>query len=571
MYSKFFESLSREGKTLVLEAMERLAPNYDEESGMVCYGRRGRKAPGARPSMYYALGLMLLNEEGCAEKTEKICRGVIDMQINAPKEIFHGVYHHYGQPVPKEGVMDYERLGLYGRYFTDLFYEKTVNAFRRNLLKDDRFKDQALEIEGLLNRAVVSEFPIVWTTYEPNSREFILMCFTMLLEHFSDKLSPACIKAIEDSSRIALEGAIMRSKSNFNPLNTNIQCMHVFTVDYFGRYFKKPEYCAYALQYAEEMTAKYLKYHSAAEFNSPTYCSVDLSTLGFWRRYGSCDRLKELGEILESGLWRDLMEFYNPAMMNISGPYSRAYELEMSKHTSYHAMMYWAMGEEKFPWHPFTAESTSNPLLVFGGVNMPEDAKEAVFAPKEDYVIYHRFRELSERGEPGNNDALCTATGWITPDLMIGAMAGSENPSHQLHPLVLFWRGEKGLGTIKVLRRTRAPEHKMNHLHTVYFNAKADRTHMEMDVDIAVNRDIEVFFEIEYPGIRDAAEITPELWKLPGLNLKMASKGPEMFVEKDCEVWGAEPGNVIRVCYLGEVDKPETMKMHFDMDVELVK
>lgn len=574
MYSAFYNSLSKEGKVLVNDAVRELEKSYDPKEGMAGYRFGDTFYPGGRPSMYYALGLMLLGEDGCAEKTERICSAVIASQINEPNEIFHGCYHHKGAPECPCGVMDYKKLGVYGRYFTDLFYERNMNAFRLNLKADPRFAPYANEIEKLYDKAVVSQYPIVWTSYEPNSREFILMCFAMLLEHFSDKLSKECVASIERSCKIALEGAITRSSTNFSPLNTNIQCMHVFTLDYFGIRFNIPSYCEYALKYAEKMTEKYLQYHAAAEFNSPTYCSVDLATLGFWRRYGSNARLRELGEILESGIWRDMMEFYNPAMMNFCGPYSRAYELEMAKHTSYHAMLYWALGEEKFPLHPYTAESSSNPLMVFGGINLPDDVKEAVFKPKDDVTLYHQFRELSERGEPDNNDALCTATGWISKDLMTGGLAGSENPSHQLHPLVVFWRGEKGLGTIKVLRST--PENKMNHLHTVYFNAKADKTHLTMDVDYKVNRDVKMYFEIEYPDIAEHFDINDKTWTLPGLTVHMNADAPACFVEKDIVLGGRRSSgeankDIIRVCYLSEALKPETKKMSFDLNLELTK
>lgn len=570
MHSLFFNSLSTEGKNLVSQAMNALSARYDETLCMVLDDESGKNLPAVRPSMYYALGLMMLNEDGCAEKAEKICERVIATQIDAPEEIFHGIFHHAGQPDPRQGVLDYKRLGLYGRYFTDLFYEKTVNAFRRNLQADERFRDHWIDIEGLLNKAVIAEYPVVWATYEPNSREFILMCYAMLLEHFSAQLSSECIDSIEHSALIALEGAIHRSVSEFNPLNTNIQCMHVFTLDYFGQRFSRQDFCDYALQYAEQMVEKYMKYHSAAEFNSPTYCSVDLSTLGFWRRYGSCNRLKELGKTLEHGLWRDFAEFYNPAMQNICGPYSRAYELEMGKHTAFHALLYWALGEKSFPWHPFTTETVCNTLMVFGGVDLPEDVRKAIFEPKNGVTIHHEFRELSERGEPGKNDALCTATGWITPSFMVGAMAGSENPSNQLHPLVVFWRGEKGLGTIKVLRRTAAPEHKMNHLHTVLFNAVAEKNHITLDVERDVNRDIEVYFEIEYPEINHSAVIENTVWKLPGLEVRLQTSAPAPSLEKNCRIWGSPEEDVLRVCYLSEACKPENRHLHFDIEMNTV-
>lgn len=561
MPSRYYESLSREGKILVNEAMEVMRPHYDAEAHLIGYKADGQVYYTARSTMYYALGLMLLDEPGCAQEVEAICEATAATQYDTPGEIFHGCFDRQSRPACPEGVLDYERLGLYGRYYMDVFYERMMDAFRLRLTDDPALSAHAAAIERHLNLSVVETQPLVWTNYEPNSREFVLMCYAMLLEHFSDKLSETCIRTIEHSSRVGMEGAILRSKTNFSPLNTNIQCMHVFLLDYFGVRFDLPDYCAYALEYAEMMVNKYQEYHGAAEFNSPTYCGVDLATLGFWSRYGSCERLRALGRILETGIWEDMLTFYNPAMMNFCGPYSRAYELEMGIHTNYHAMLYWALGAEKFPLHPVTDESTSNPLMVFGAINLPAGAEEALHAPKEDVVIRRQFRELSERGDPAHNDALCTATAWITPDLMAGALSGSENPSYQLHPLVVFWRGEKGLGTIKVLRS--APDGDMQHMHTVLFDGVCDRAHLTLDVDFRVNRDVKLYFEIEYPGVCSDAEIAADGWKLPGLNVALAAKAPELFLEK------SENGNILKVCYLSRARAAETKQMHFDMKLAL--
>ena len=242
MPSKLYEQLSHEGKVLVDQAMERLDPWYDPERGLVGMQHRTRRFYGARPSLYYALGLMLLDAPDCVEKTEKIIHAVIDMQIDAPTEIFHGVYRHDGAPMPSSGVLDYRRLGLYGRYYADCFYERLADAFRLNLKHTPELADQAGKIEEILRKSLFESTPVVWSTYEPNSREFVLMCFAMLLEHFSDRLSSACVLSMEQSARKALVGAVERSSTNFSPLNTNIQCMHVFELDYFGTRLKIPQY-----------------------------------------------------------------------------------------------------------------------------------------------------------------------------------------------------------------------------------------------------------------------------------------------------------------------------------------
>ncbi|MBQ8653709.1 MAG: hypothetical protein IJ507_02135 [Clostridia bacterium] len=563
MYSSYFHTLSREGQTLVLQAMENLRPKYDPQAGRIARRHGERVFYSNRSSMYYALGLMLLDEEGCAQEAEKICNAVIAQQYDAPEEIYHGAFRNDHNPVCVPGALDHKRLGVYGRYLTDLFYERVVNQFRLNMEDDPQLAPLSLKIEQLLGRSVLETYPVVWSCYDPNYREFIIISMAMLMEYFSDKLSSQCVENLKKSCLRAMEACIYRSRSNFTPLNTNVQCMHVFLLDFFGVRFDIPEYREYALEYAEMVVGQYLAHHSAAEFNSPTYCGVDLATLGFWRRYGSCERLRELGTIMEEGIWEDMMAFYNPAMQTFCGPYSRAYELDMKIHTNFPSLLHMALGEEKYPEHPFNIESDGDLLLVFGDILMPESAKKAVFEPKEDVVLTRQFRELSERGDPDNNNALCTATAWISPDMMTGAMAGSENPSHQLHPLVAFWRGEKGIGTIKVLRST--PDGDMNHLHTVYFNGVADRQHLTLDVDFAVNRDVKLFFEIEYPDVCNTARITADLWKLPCLNLHMQSRAPEFFLEK------GRNDNVLKVCYLSRARIPETKQMSFDMTLELVK
>ena len=559
MPSKFYEQLSKEAKFVVDLAMDNMNPHYDPEVGLVGRTFRGKKIFSHRASLYYALGLMLQGKEDHVAKTEKIVRAVVDMQIDAPGEIFHGAYVD-GSRIPVVfGALDQHRLGSYARYYIDCFYEKMADHFRIHLEDDPELAPFAGKIESYLNKAVSEIVPLVWSSYDPNMREFNMMSFAMLLEHFSDELSPECVALIDHTCKLAMEGAVTRSKDNFTPLNTNIQCMHAFVLDYYGTRWNRQDLRDYAIEFAQGVVDKYLKYHSAAEFNSPTYCGVDLSALSFWQLYGSNDKLKELGKVLEEGIWQDTMEFYNPAMKNFCGPHTRAYALDIYKSTDFPALVYMALGEEESPLKPIQCDT----LMPFGQVNMPESARKALLTEKQDVVISHQFRELSERGDPTNNDALCNATAWITPDLMTGAMAGSENPSHQLRPLVIFWRGEKGVGNIKILRSY--PNGDQQHMHYVLFNGVADRNHLTMDVDFQVHRDVKLFFEIEYPGVCDAAEITDTLWKLPGLDLHMNAKAPGFFLEK------SEDGNTLNVCYMSEVRKPETKQMSFDMTVELVK
>lgn len=559
MSETIYSRLSFEGRTLLDEAYGRLRACYDPACGYVYVEESGKKQVSVRESLYYALALMIRGEKNSWAEIEKITRAVIALQIDMPEEIYHGVFRHApDEPMPPRGRLNYRKLGLYGRYWADCAHEQITETFHQKLLNDPALSGHIAAIEHLLDEAVIENVPVVWRAYEPNLREFALMCFAMLLEHGKTEMPVSLLASIQKSALSAMEGAVTRSKTNFTPLNTNIQCMHVFLLDYFGRALNRPGWREYAVEYARQMLERYREHHACAEFNSPTYYGVDLSTLGFVRRYSDQTELIALTEELEAGIWRDAAEFYNPAMRNFCGPYSRAYEMEMGIHTCFCDMLYWALGEKQFPWHPFSTESGGNPLMLLGDIRIPPDARAAFLTPKQDAVLFHRFRELSERGDPENNSALCAATGWITPELMIGALSGSENPSYQLHPLVVFWRQGEGLGTIKLLRCL--PDGQMTHLHTVLFDGRADRGHVAMDIDVRVRRDVDIFFEIECGGLEKAA-FTETSWRLPGLTVSLNSDAPK-------PVFQPLGPRVRRIVYPARIAVPETMRLRFELQFE---
>ncbi len=555
-----YEKLSPEGKILLDEAWERLSAAYDPASHLVSWRFDEEKIISLRASLYYALALMIRDEENAWDTIEGICRAVLALQIDAPGEIFHGVFRHNSdEAFPPSGTLDYKRLGLYGRYWADCAWERVTDSFHQKLIAHSLFSDHAGEIEGLLRKALTDTVPVVWDTYEPNIREFLLMCLAMLLRHGESRMSDALKKDILHSARLAMEGSVIRSKTNFTPLNTNIQCMHIFLLDFFGKLLNELAWRDYAVSYAQGMLARYREHHACAEFNSPTYCGVDLSTLGFVRRYSDNQALVALAEELGSGIWHDMADFYNPAMRNFCGPYSRAYELDMAVHTCFCDMLYWALGEKAFPWHPFSIESVNNPLMLLGDIRIPEDVKRAFLTPKEDVTVRRAFRELSERGDPENNSALCEAEAWITPDLMAGVMRGSENPSYQLHPLVVFWRQKKGLGTIKLLRCL--PDGQMTHLHTVFFHGEMEKNRLTMDVNAQVRRDVDIFFEIECDNA-NAIEIDDSEWRLPGLNVTLNAEAPRPTVRRI-------DARVLRVIYPARISQPDSMRMRFEMTLNL--
>ena len=137
---------------------------------------------------------------------------------------------------------------------------------------------------------------------------------------------------------------------------------------------------------------------------------------------------------------------------------------------------------------------------------------------------------------------------------MTGALSGSENPSYQLHPLVVFWRQQKGLGTIKLLRCL--PDGKMTHLHTVFFDGKADKSRITMDISVQVRRDVDIFFEIEAPDLEKIL-ITDSEWHFHGLDVCVKAHAPQFKLNKINE-------RTIRIVYPSRTSDPASRTMHFD-------
>ena len=547
-------ALSPEARTLVEDAVRRMDAAYDPELGLVRWGNDAH--PSVRVSLYTALGLMILGEDD--GRAERICEKVLDLQLLSPGEIWHGCFRHDpGEPLPPPMPFDWRRLSPEGRYFADITWERLIARYAGLLSRSALPRSSGEEAVSLLEEALKETVPVVWETYEPNLREFVGMVFAMLLEHFGARLPAALVRRLEESGRQLILGAIARARSGLTPLNTNIRIMYIFLLDWFGRRLGEDAWRDEALLEARKLINGYREFHAVEEFNSPTYYGVDLSTVGYWVRYGSGEELRALGAELEEGLWRDAAVFYDPEMRNFSGPYSRAYEMDMRLHTCFYDLLYLGLGAARFPWHPFSQESVCDPLLVLGQVTIPEDVIPLLTGECVPRTVIRRFRELSERGDPACRDALCTAMAYITPTLMLGTLSGSENPSHQLRPLTVFWRSGRELGTIALMRSL--PGGRMDHLHTVFFDGTLDGACADMTVENGTGQDVDVFFEIECAGISES-RLSPDRWELPGLTVILDARAPAPGIRRIDE-------RIVRIVYPSRIAAPDSLRM--DLHIEL--
>lgn len=525
---------TEERRHLLFQAMESMDQDYDSDAGLL----RDYEDPdlhGSRRSAHYALGLLMRNGPGDVRRAGVVLEKVMDLHLDGPDEIYDGTFRTSPQaPNPPAGNYPWKTFAPGFAHFLEETLQKISAQFIHKLHSEHprlaEFADRKA-LEGCFQAAADSVLPAVWRSFDPNWREFIACTFAAILEHFEGRLPSGLVARMDRLMKSTVSASIDRRMSDAIPMNSNIELMHLFISHYFGFRYGDAEWIAHADRESARFHASYMEFGSLAEFNSATYYGVDLAVLGLWRTCGKSAAFVQIGRDLEKGLWENIAIFYNPNLENLSGPYSRAYEMEMLAHSSIGVFLYLALGKGYEHLTGINCESEHDPLIALVGVEVPPYLKPSLIAHQGDRLARTPFRELCERDKPGANSNLCTAAAWIGKDLMIGAMSGSKNTNGQLHPATMHWKAEDGSRYyLRLLRRERGG-HWNSHLRGIHFEARVEKEWLEVEVLFRTELDIEVFFEIS-GGWIPVEGITPRCWTLPGLTLQLEAEAPEPVVRE---------------------------------------
>ncbi|KAI7255265.1 hypothetical protein KC345_g11162, partial [Hortaea werneckii] len=481
------------------------------------------------------------------ERAVKLLNKVMDLQFDCPDEIYHGTFRVSPQAaLPPAGNYDWKKFAPGFAYFlsetTDKIGKRLGAALSREISHILPEFDE-LTIRGYLQSAVDEVLPPVWKSYDPNWREFIASTFAVILSEFADVLPEDLVRRMDESMQRAVSASIDRRLSDAVPMNSNIELMHIFIVHYYGHRFGQPDWIRHADREAEAFLAAYTEFGSVAEFNTTTYYGVDLTVLGLWRTYGCSSAFREIGKTLEQGMWSNIAMFYNPVLENLSGPFSRAYEMEMTGHSSIGVFLYLALGAGYEHLATPNCETTHDPLIALAGVDIPAELLPQFVDFSGGRRVEKQFRELCERDKPGENRNLCTAKAWIEENRMIGAMSGSRNTNGQMHPATIHWRNNEGSRYYLRLIRREPGKSWNSHLRGMIFEAAAEKNLLTATVRLDTEVPVEVLFEITGPGLA-ASWITPEFWALPGLGCSVTAAAPEPSM-----VWD-EQGEKLEIVYL---------------------
>lgn len=522
------EQMTEEQRFLVRQSMDHMDSHYDEGMGLLRNSEDEELAKhSTRGSSHYAVGLLLRDRTGDLEKACRVMERVLDMQFHCPGEIYDGTFRTSPQAEhPPVGNYPWQELGQGHAFFLAATLEKITNAFLEKAIGNGDsgiLQDRNTEaVRATLEAACDAVLPPVWKSYDPNWREFIACSFAVALELAEARLPASLVARIDHAMKRAVEGSIARRLSDAIPMNTNIELMHLFICDYYGSRFGNAEWITHVDREASAFLEAFREFGTFAEFNTTTYYGVDVTVLGLIRRFGKTASVTAMGKEVERGLWRNIALYYNPNLENISGPFSRAYEMNMLGHSSMGVFIYLALGRGYEHLAAINCESGHDPMIALAGVDVPDDVLPALKKHSGNRFVEKEFRELCERDKPGENRNTCKASAWIEERLMIGAMSGSRNTNGQMHPATIHWATENGdRYYLRLLRRV--PGQSWNsHLRGITFEASVNSKGLEIEVVLQTNYDVEVYFEITGPNV-GASIISHSSWKLPGLRLAVIS------------------------------------------------
>ncbi|AIQ51578.1 hypothetical protein [Paenibacillus sp. FSL R7-0331] len=529
MTQVMIDGLSERQRYLVVQAMALMDSLYDEAMELVIDEEESDRH-NTRSSAHYALGLLIRGGAGDAQRACRLLDQVMNLQFNCPDEIYHGTFRVSPQAaLPPAGNYEWKKFAPGFAFFLSETTEKVgkqLNSILSREISPAWTGEDGQAIRQYLQSAVDEVLPPVWKSYDPNWREFIASTFAVILEHFAGVLPQELVQRLEESMQRTVSASIDRRLSDVIPMNSNIELMHIFIVHYYGHRFANDEWIRHADREAAAFLSEFSEFGSIAEFNTTTYYGVDLTVLGMWRKYGRTASFREIGRSLEHGMWENIALFYNPLLENMSGPFSRAYEMEMTGHSSIGVFLYLSLGEGYEHLAAPNCETSHDPLIALAAGEVPPELLLKFKTFGESRRVEKQFRELCERDKPGENRNLCTAAAWIEENRMIGGMSGSRNTNGQMHPATVHWRTADGARYYLRLIRREQGKSWNSHLRGIVFEAAVDKDLLTAEVRLDTEVPVEVLFEITGPGLA-LAEVSPDHWVLPGLVCRVSAAAPE--------------------------------------------
>ncbi|KAB8301274.1 hypothetical protein EYC80_003159 [Monilinia laxa] len=299
----YVTSLPYNAQGLFNESMDYLDRSYDNSAGYL-YDTSGSTAlrHETRTSAWYAIGLLARNQGSDIFEAEKIISNVINAQFKDAEDQWYGDY----QIEPEEPEL------------------------------------------GSSNYA-----PVMYNSWDPNWRGFIGTAFIIGLEEFASLISPEVTSLMLKSLHNATLGDDYRvggvDGDNLYPAYTNPSLMRAFVSGWTGRRLNDSNMTISGENYAQQIIDLFDRANTLSEFNSGTYTGVSLFAMTLWAKYLPEDSImKQKGASMIQYTWEAVSNLWHPQLLNVAGPWDRAYGFDMTKYLSLLALHIWsAIGKDK--------------------------------------------------------------------------------------------------------------------------------------------------------------------------------------------------------------------------------
>ncbi|CAI7661227.1 unnamed protein product [Penicillium manginii] len=303
--------------------------------------------------------------------------------------------------------------------------------------------------------------PEIYTSYDPNWREFIGTQLVQIVEEFSELIGSTIVTQIEDSLELAAVGSMRRNGSypegdNLTPGYSNPALMRAWYIAWLGHRRDNDTLISYADEQAETILKLFKSTGSdvLSEYNAPTYYGMDTWALAGAIKYGPpSSAITKNSKVILKELWSDIAAHYNPYLSVMAGPYDRAYTRDMLTNSAVIDYFWWGLFGYGTGPQPNKLESD----LLF------DVSQGAALALIMDVVAEHISEEDNKwlkakgywNGERmitkkipdalGDDAEIRIATTWMSASLMIGAQQVNEtvNRGDQYVPAIVQWAGDR--------------------------------------------------------------------------------------------------------------------------------
>ena len=445
-------TMNKNTREVFQESMALDALFFDENVKLVKspYSRQGSARSGyhmVRESSWYALGLLLRDEPGDRQRAADILDAVLKQQYLTPGTPWYGTFRR----APEE-------------------QDPAPNA-------------------------------VMWRNFDPNWRVFIGTTFEIILIEYPDRISPELAQRLYAAIDRAIEGEI--AEKRLLPSYSNISLMYGALWDFAAAHNNRADWKQQSSEWTESVYKLYKQYGTFFEYNSPTYSGVDLYGLALWRSYGSTARIRAIGGEMEAGLWQDIASLYQPELRNVSGPYDRAYGMDMESYVSVVGVWMRTVLDAKSAPLPALTPTTDHlpdvwlvPQMAVLGAHIPANAFKKMNKFEGEHAVRNQITD----------DRIATA--WIGNHVIYGGEATNktkdDGPASQFHPATIQWRTPSG--EIGWVQMTESP----------MIDATADAHGITISTAGTVRIRIHA---------KDLAKerITATGWELPGLKVAVSS------------------------------------------------